>query len=585
MATPTTPANVAPALLFPAHGPDATTSLVLDSRGPGLPVLAWVGPRGDLTESESTPEALALPAADAAGASGSPVLPEHWRNWFGRPALRGHRLGEKPDLPAAGFSWSTAFSVSEVDIGETILQVSAMDADAGLELQIEFEALSGGALRGRARVTNTDALPYLVKGLEIVIPVPDSHRELLDFTGRHERERQPQRHAIETGLWLREGRWGSTGLPTGMMLVTGTPGFSFADADVLAVHVGWSGNTVLRCERTDKSGTTIGGGELLLPGEIVLAAGQTYASPWVYIAASRDGLDGVAGQFHAWLRSLPSHPVEQKTTLNVWEAVYFDHDLDRLSRLAELAARVGIERFVLDDGWFRHRRDDHAGLGDWYVDKTVWPQGLTPLIDKVRGLGLEFGLWFEPEMINPDSDLYRAHPDWVLRTPGREPMLHRHQLALDLTRAEVYDYVLQRIDAILTENDIGFVKWDFNRDLLEAGSPARDGAPVVHEQTLSFYRLLDELRARHSRVTWESCASGGGRIDLAVLERAERVWTSDMTDALSRQHIQRWTSQLIPPEYMGAHISAPTSHQTGRTFTLDFRLPLHFSGRTGSNGT
>ena len=257
-------------------------------------------------------------------------------------------------------------------------------------------------------------------------------------------------------------------------------------------------------------------------------------------------------------------------------------DPERLRGIAERAARVGVERFVLDDGWFRHRRDDTAGLGDWWVDEAVWPDGLGPLAPHVRALGMEFGLWFEPEMVNPDSDLYRKHPDWILAAgEHRTPLLHRSQLVLDLSRPEVYEYLLERVDAVLSAYPIDYVKWDHNRDLLEAGTGLHAGAPAVHRQTEAFYRLLDELRIRHPDVAWESCASGGGRIDLGVLERVQRVWTSDMTDALARQQLQRWTTQLVAPEYVGAHVSSPTSHTTGRTLSLDFRCATALFGAFG----
>ena len=193
-----------------------------------------------------------------------------------------------------------------------------------------------------------------------------------------------------------------------------------------------------------------------------------------------------------------------------------------------------MERFVLDDGWFRGRRSDQAGLGDWWVDEDVWPGGLHRIAEYVRGRGMQFGLWIEPEMVNPDSDLYRAHPDWILATGQRVPPLQRHQLVLDLTRPEVARYLLERISGLLSEYEISYVKWDCNRDIIDAGSGARAGAPAVHSQALAVYALLDELRARHPDVEWESCAAGGGRIDLGMLERVQRVWTSDMTDALAR---------------------------------------------------
>ena len=240
-----------------------------------------------------------------------------------------------------------------------------------------------------------------------------------------------------------------------------------------------------------------------------------------------------------------------------------------------------MERYVLDDGWFTGRRHDRAGLGDWQVDEAVWPGGLHRLADHVRARGLEFGLWIEPEMVNPDSELYRAHPDWILSAGGRVPPLQRHQLVLDLTRPEVTGYLFERISSLLSEYPISYVKWDCNRDIVDAGSGTRAGAPAAHGQALAVYALLDRLRARHPDVEWESCAAGGGRIDLAMLERVQRVWTSDMTDALARQSIQRWTGLLVPPEYLGAHVAAPFSHQTGRKMPLSLRCATALFGHLG----
>ncbi len=443
---------------------------------------------GSGTRLALTPVDGALPVVGFQGAE-MPLLGEHSRGRYTRPHLRGHRAG--------GGGWSTRFRpVSEtVDGGCYLLR--AEDPAAGLELAYEIEPVPGGGLRCRCTVTNTATDEYVVEGLEIVLPLPDDHVEVLDLTGRHERERTPQRHAITDGLWLREGRGGRPGLDAATLVVAGTPGFSTTHGHVIGVHVGWSGSSVLRVERSAAEGATIGGGELLLPGEVRLSAGASYASPWVYVAASDAGLDGLAESWHGYQRSLAAHPDVQPVVLNVWEAVYFDHDLDRLKEIAERAARVGVERFVLDDGWFHDRRDDTAGLGDWVVDPAVWPDGLDPLIEHVTGLGMEFGLWFEPEMVNPDSDLFREHPDWILSAGGRVPLEHRNQQVLDLTRPEVLDHLFERVDAVLSAHDIRYVKWDHNRDLLEAGSGARGGAPAVHEQTLAFYALLDRLRAAH----------------------------------------------------------------------------------------
>jgi alpha-galactosidase len=265
--------------------------------------------------------------------------------------------------------------------------------------------------------------------------------------------------------------------------------------------------------------------------------------------------------------------------LNTWEAVYFDHDAQRLRALADAAAAVGVERFVLDDGWFGSRRDDTKGLGDWTVSPDAHPEGLGPLIEHVRSLGMEFGIWVEPEMVNPDSDLFRGHPDWALATPDYDPVLGRHQLVLDLGRPEAFDHVLGQLDRLLGEHEIAFVKWDMNRPHVQ-GSGAR-GTAGTHEQTQALYRLLDELRSRHPGVEFESCASGGGRVDLEILQRAERVWVSDCNDPVERQLIQRGWSMLIPPEVMGAHIGPPAAHTTGRRTSLAFRGATALFGHLG----
>ena len=253
-------------------------------------------------------------------------------------------------------------------------------------------------------------------------------------------------------------------------------------------------------------------------------------------------------------------------------------------RLVDAAAAVGVERFVLDDGWFGDRRDDTRGLGDWVVSPDVWPQGLHPLAERVRSHGMQLGLWFEPEMVNADSDLVRSHPDWVLGpVGGPPPRPSRHQQLLDLTRPEAVDHLLERIGSLVQEYGIDFIKWDHNRDLLEAVSDAGgvSDAPAVHAQTLALYDLLDRLRERHPGLEVESCSSGGARVDLGVLERTDRVWTSDCNDAVERQQIQRWTTLLVPPELLGAHVGPPVAHTTGRAVALPMRTATSLFGHAG----
>lgn len=551
-------------------------SLVLDARGTGLPAVAhWGAPLGELDQHglASLVEATIKPVAHNALDTPTTfaLLPQLALGHSGRPGLSGHR---------GGGAWSPVFALVNTNCSERSAIFEATDVRNALGLTTEIELLDSGLLRLRHTLRNDGTDSYTVDGLEAALPVPARAGELLDFTGRHCRERAPQRQRFSFGAWVRESRRGRTGHDATLQLVAGTPGFGFARGEVWSVHVAWSGNHLTYAERSVDGHSALGGGELLLPGEVVLEPGQAYSTPWLYCAYSKRGLDGLSAAVHSWMRSRPQHPSSPRpVVLNTWEAVYFDQDLHRLRDLADVAARVGVERFVLDDGWFKHRRNDTAGLGDWYVDETVWPEGLHPLVDHVRGLDMQFGLWFEPEMINPDSDLYRAHPDWVLQAnPEELPPPSRNQQVLDLANPGAFAYISERLDALLTEYPIDYIKWDHNRDLVAAG---HEGRPGVRAQTLAFYRLLDELRRRHPNVEIESCSSGGGRIDLEVLQRTDRVWTSDCNDALERQTIQRWTGQLLPPELIGAHIGPPRAHTTGRVHDLSFRIAPALFGHFG----
>ncbi|UWM50539.1 alpha-galactosidase [Streptomyces carpaticus] len=557
-------------------------SLVLNCADAKLPrAVHWGADLGELSEAAlaALVRAEVPPIAPNGTDETVPValLPEQSAGWLGTPGLTGHR---------AGADFSTAFTVTALHATAASLTVEAEDAHAALGLRLDVELTDSGLVRQRATVTNradADRAPYTLSGVLLTLPVPERATELLTLTGRHLRERSPQRHDFTLGTHLRENRRGRTGTDAVTVHVAGTAAFGFRTGEVWGLHVAWSGNQRSLAERTSHAVSLLGGGELLLAGELTLAAGEEYVSPWVYGSYGASGLDELSTRFHTYLRGRPGHPRtdDRPVTLNVWEAVYFDHDLARLKELAEAGAEVGVERFVLDDGWFRGRRNDSAGLGDWYVDEEVWPQGLHPLAEHVRGLGMEFGLWVEPEMINPDSDLARAHPEWILATGDRLPPEARQQQVLDLGHPEAYAYIRDRLDAIVGEYALTYLKWDHNRDLIEAGHSAAGGRAGVHAQTLAVYRLLDELRARHPGLEIESCSSGGGRVDLGILERTDRVWTSDCIDALERQRIQRWTGLLLPPELMGSHVGSPAAHTTGRVHRLDFRAGTALFGHFG----
>ncbi|HEY0000833.1 MAG TPA: alpha-galactosidase [Actinoplanes sp.] len=553
-------------------------SVVLDCGGSTLPsIVHWGAALGETTAPSLAGLALAAEPQPIGfsvdGAVRVSLLPEQSAGWLGYPGLAGHRDGR---------AWSSAFTVTGLgtdDPGAVV--VTAEDTAAGLRLVLEFELHPSGVLRTRAALTSTAPGTYWLEHLHLFLPVPAHAVELLDFTGHHLRERSPQRTAFTHGLRVRENRTGRTGYDSAYLLCAGTTGFANRTGEIWAVHTAFSGGARTIAERTYHGQSALGGGELLLPGEIGLGEGETYQTPWLYASYGAAGLDEVSARFHTYLRARPQHPATPRpVVVNTWEAVYFDHDLARLTRLAEAAAEVGAERFVLDDGWFGSRRDDTSGLGDWTVSPAVWPVGLGPLIEVVRGLGMEFGLWVEPEMINPDSELARAHPDWMMAAGDRLPPPARHQQVLDLGNPSAFAHILARLDNLLRENDIAYLKWDHNRDLVDAGHPA-SGRAGVHDQTYAVYRLLDELRARHPGVEIESCSSGGGRVDLAILERTDRVWASDCIDAHERVAIQRWTSLLVPLELIGSHIGAPVSHTTHRDLPLDMRAGTAIWGHLG----
>lgn len=498
------------------------------------------------------------------------IAPQSSRGWLGRPAVRGSRDGH---------AFSPLFVLAQVSGGDADLHLQLEDESTGLRLQVAIELTPSGLLLTTSTLTNVGDTSYLVGGIDAALPIPDQAVEALDTTGRWAREKHPQRRRIDQGLWVRGGRHGRTGHDATAVLAAGTAGFGWGTGEVWAVHLGWSGDSETFLERLRSGQGVLGGGELLQPGEIVLAPGESLTTPTLYAAYSAAGLDGISARFHDWMRARPHHPsTPRPVVLNTWEAVYFDHRLQPLLELADTAAELGVERFVLDDGWFTHRRHDRAGLGDWTVDAGVWPQGLGPLIDHVHGLGMQFGLWVEPEMINSDSDLARAHPDWISGPGGRQPLEWRNQQVLDIANPEAAAHILGALDALLTEYRIDYFKWDQNRDQPELGSAGRASS---HDQTLAIYALLDELHVRHPGLEIESCSSGGARVDLGILQRTERLWASDSNDALERQTIQRWTELLVPPELVGAHVGPTVSHTSGRVHAISFRVLTAMLGSFG----
>ena len=560
----------------------AGQAIIVEVRPVGSPrILHWGASMGSLAEEDLRAAAsaglapLATNGIDAGVQIG--VLPEASSGWTGTPGLQGHRAdgGWSPRFQSAGHH------VELLPDGTQRLVVSLIDPDVAVSVEVIIEMLSSGLVRIRSSVRNDRSDVYWLEALTMALPVPDRADEVMDLAGRWAKERVPQRRPFTVGTHLREGRHGRTGADAATVLVAGESGFGLESGEAWAIHLAFSGNHRVLAERSYSRERLVAGGELLLPGEMPLSQGKSYTSPWLY-AASGDGLDEVAARFHDHVRSRPHHPrTVRPVVMNVWEAVYFDHDLDRLRRLAELGAGIGVERFVLDDGWFGDRRDDRAGLGDWVVSEQMWGEGkLRSLVDHVHSLGMDFGIWFEPEMVNLDSDLARAHPEWILQVPGRLPVPARHQQVLNLAVPEAFAHVRDQIIEVVRTYDVAFIKWDHNRDLVDAGSTVT-GRPGVHAQTLAAYTLMDEVRAACPGLEIESCSSGGARVDLEVLERTDRVWASDCIDAHERQEIQRWTLQLLPPELIGSHIGAARAHTTGRVLDLSFRAITALFGSLG----
>ncbi|WP_402466451.1 alpha-galactosidase [Isoptericola aurantiacus] len=512
------------------------------------------------------------------GAMPVSVLPEASSGWPGVRGVSGHRGGASPSTRFVVTSVAEAPRPAPWSAG---VVVDAADDAAGLGLRLEVEQARSGLVRVRAVVTSTGAGTYDLTGVLPALPVPARAAELLDLTGHQLRERSPQRLPFVHGTHERGGARGRPGFDSAFLLCAGEPGFGARSGEVWGVHAAWSGNQRMLAQRTPHGVSLLAAGEALDPGEVRLGPGEAYTSPWAY-GTYGVGLDDAAGRVHDWLRARPQHPrTPRPVVVNTWEAVTFDHGTDRLRALADAAAEVGAERYVLDDGWFGARRDDTAGLGDWVVSPEAHPDGLGPLVDHVHALGMDFGLWVEPEMVNLDSDVARAHPEWILTAAGgRPPREGRHQHVLNLADPGAYAHVRDQLDALLDRYPIACLKWDHNREIGEAGLPP-SGRGAVRAQTLAVHRLMDELRERHEGLEIETCASGGARVDLEMLQRTDRVWASDSTDAHERVGIQRWTSLLVPPEMIGAHVSAPVAPTSDRALPLDFRCAVALFGHLG----
>jgi alpha-galactosidase len=568
---------LSPAEFLVLHG--RTSSLVIEQHADEGPLWRYWGPR--LADGNTPGQAFRatrpLPSFMLDHDQPLTVMPGFGVGWFGQSALLAHR---------AGRDFSLAFQRSEVIWREPgrALDLLLTDGTARLQARLSLTLDEHDVLRVQTTLTNQGDAPLEVQWLAAAtLPLPPECTAVRSYAGQHNHEFLLQVDALSRSQWRRENRRGRTSQDCFPGAVVTTPGATEHQGLVYGAHLAWSGNHAQTIDWVHDGSYQWQLGEWLAPGEIRLAPGASLQTPEVVASLSTEGLNGLAANFHAELRRrLPWPDGRMKPRpvhLNTWEGLYFNHQLPDLMALADAAAAVGVERWVLDDGWFLGRNHDRAGLGDWWADPAKYPDGLAPLAAHVVARGMEFGLWFEPEMVNPDSELHRAHPDWALQLQGRPMLTARNQLVLDISRPEVSDYLFEKMDALLGTLPISYIKWDHNRDLAAAG--LADGAPGWHVQVGAAYALMRRICVKHPALEIESCSGGGGRIDFGVLCHSHRVWTSDCIDAGSRVGIQRGFLQFFPPEVMGAHIGTAPAHSTGRSQAMAYRGAVALPGHLG----
>lgn len=524
--------------------PGQTLVLASDGRtpvavywGPSLPVDQDLGAICDAAKRDVTGGMIdALPDLS--------LCPEEGDSLQGQPGLQAYRDG------AALYP---RFMLERAEGGVFTCRDDAL----GLTVTFRFEG-QGDVIAASTKL-ESDHKITLHHLTAPAMPGPQFAEEILDFSGRWIGEFQMERAPWRAGTHMREARGGRSGHEAPPIAYFPETGATNTRGTVFAMHYGWSGGHVMYADEQPDGRRQIQFGH----ATGTRAAGHEFETGTLYLAVSETGLNGCAVAFQRHLRDALitwPHPDRPRPVhYNCWEAIYFDHDFVELAAIADRAAALGAERFVLDDGWFGKRDDDTSSLGDWDIDPRKWPDGLTPLIDHVQALGMVFGLWFEPEMVNMDSDLARAHPDWIL---GRADQVEgRQQRVLDLSNPEVRSYLYDKIATVLSTHDIDYIKWDHNRLLPVADAAQGDG----------IYALLARLRADFPQVEIESCASGGGRTDAGILQHTQRVWLSDSNDALERLRIQHDAALMLPVSVTGSHVGPRHCHTSGRTHDIRFR--------------
>jgi len=470
------------------------------------------------------------------------------------------------------------------------LLIHMQDELIGLEATLSYSLFDdvAGVVRSVSFRNASDSDLVIERAYSLCLELPDSRYDLITLSGAWSREREMNRRPLTMGEQGVSSLKGATSLHNSNMLFLARPETTEAQGEAIGAALVYSGNFTAQVHVDSHRYSRVFLGINDVDFQWTMKPGETFVTPEAVTVYSDKGLGGMSAQFH---RVCAEHLVRGKYAkaprpilLNNWEATYFNFNEEKLLKIAQTAADVGVELFVLDDGWFGHRDDDHTSLGDWYVDSKKLPMGMKHLTDQVHAMGLKFGLWFEPEMISPKSDLYEKHPDWAIHIAGREPIQQRQQLTLDLSREDVQDYVYEAVASHLREDGIDYVKWDMNRNFSNIGSallPADQQKELPHRYMLGLYRVLERLVNNFPEVLFESCSSGGGRFDMGMLHYMPQTWTSDNTDALCRCQIQYSTSLVFPPFAMGSHVSAVPNHQTGRITPIETRGNVAMSGCFG----
>lgn len=471
---------------------------------------------------------------------------------------------------------------------ETLI-FTLVDKVADLELKLYYTVVEDNntIVTYSEVINNSNQAVVIHRALSAMADVPARDYDVVTLQGAYAREKTVRRQRVEQGIFKVASNRGASGHAQTPSLILCDHEASEGAGEALAFQLMYSGNfqTFVQKSQINEVRVAIGIEDENFAWE--LASKESFETPVALITYSHQGLTGVSQESQAFVTDyiIPKQFAheERPILLNNWEATYFDFEKEKLLELAEDAKQVGVELFVLDDGWFGNRFDDNRALGDWFVNEEKLGGPLQDLIEKVHAKGLKFGLWFEPEMISVDSDLYRKHPDWAIQVPNYGHTYSRNQLVLNLANPDVVTYLKDVLDKILTDNAIDYVKWDYNRNMTNIGNGANylESQMQSHQYMLGLYDLVEFLTSKHENILFESCSGGGGRNDLGMMRYFPQVWASDNTDAIARLPIQYGSSYLYPTISMGAHVSAVPNHQMERTTPLETRGDVAMMGNLG----